>query len=132
MSPKISAKVHSISWDRSNNVLYVGITQVFAIWAVPFYKAEVSLVTVLHLEQRQESQSDTKWYISSQNDLYQMDQLVKFAAPLLAWTLPILQIFATFACVLMSYIFAPISWWEETQQLHFRREEQPPVWDEAK
>lgn len=154
LSPKISLKVHSISWDRSNNVLYVGITQVFAIWAFPTHRSEVSLVTVLKVEKvfvaapAVSSSGDDgqllidavadgktilvkpieKWYIKSQNDLYQTDQFMKFAVPQIAWIFPLCQYFATLVCVICSYLFAPVTWWEEHRQMTFQRKETPPKW----
>lgn len=129
--------------------MYVGITQVFAIWAIPFHQAEVSLVTVLHLVQQQNqlglSVSDDasslvnvnldaagKWYIKSQNDLYQTDQFIKFVLPWFAFILPLWQYFATFVCVICSYVFEPITWWEESKQTQFERKKLPPTWNDAK
>ena len=133
MSPRVSAKVHSVSFDRTNNILYVGISQVFAIWAVPIHRADVSLVTVLHLVQEIEPASGKgKWYIQSQNDLYQTDQFIRFALPHFAWVFVLWQYFATLVCVVASYIFAPVTWWEETQQVQFTRDERPPVWNDGK
>ncbi|TKX20401.1 hypothetical protein C1H76_7211 [Elsinoe australis] len=160
MSPKISMKVHSVAFDRSNNVLYVGITQVFAIWLVPFHRSEVSLVTVLHLEHRNDrlglavgagtgaesgessvvnldldasgAGAGGKWYITSQNDLYQTDQFMRFLVPQLAWMVEVWQVIATWVCVVCSYLFEPVTWWEETQQTKFQRVERPPAWNDGK
>lgn len=121
--------MQSVSFDKANNVLYVGITQVFAIWAIPTHRAEVSLVTVLHL---QGGEDDGKWYISSQNDLYQTDQFIKFVLPWFSWIVPFWQLFATLVCVVCSYLFAPVTWLEDTQQTRFTRVEVPPVWNDAK
>jgi len=145
LSPKISAKVHSVSFDEKNNVLYVGLTQVFAIWAIPTHRSEVSLVTVLHLVQGPEKdvtvldstgiptgQAKNKWYIQSQNDLYQTDQFIKFVLPWLAWLVPLQQWIATLVCIFFSYVFEPLTWWEENKQAHFVRPELPPVWDDGK
>ena len=156
LSPKISVKIQSVSFDEKHNVLYVGLTQVFSIWAIPTHRAEVSLVTVLHLvrdtpdnpahrraldqgdgsdglQERTKGKAEGgKWYISSQNDLYQTDQWIKFVLPWLAWIVPLWQLVATLVCVAASYAFAPVTWWEETRQRQFRRVEMPPLWDDAK
>ena len=153
--------MHSVSWDRHNDVLYVGITQVFSIWAIPTHRAEVSLVTVLHLVRgrgdvlvdededegapilderglltpaalRARPRESAKWYIQSQNDLYQTDQFVKFFMPHLAWIVPLWQYFATLVCIVASYVFAPVTWWEETRQTQFTRIEKPPAWNDGK
>lgn len=89
-------------------------------------------MTVLHLEQQKNARGDEKWYISSQNDLYQTDQFVKFVLPWLSWIVPLWQLFATLVCVVCSYLFAPISWLEETQQRSYQRVEAPPAWNDGK
>jgi len=138
LSPKIALTVHSTSFDEANNILYVGITQDFRIWAIPFHRAEVSLVTVLHLEYIETFEKDKgttgKWYISSQNDLYQTDQFVKFVAPhfgpsiVMAW-----QMFATFVCVICSYLFLPVIWWEERNLKTFKRVDARAInWNDGK
>ena len=135
LSPQISVKVHSVAWDESNSVLYVGISQVFAIWFYPFHQANARLVTVLRLVQHQNrlgSDTGGKWYIKSQNDLYQTDQFLKFPLPLLGPLVMIWQYFATLVCIVCSYIFEPVSWWEESKQKQFERKEIPPVWNAAK
>ncbi|KAF4551953.1 Hypothetical protein D9617_11g008000 [Elsinoe fawcettii] len=172
MSPRISIQVHSVAFDEPKRVLYVGISQVFAIWLVPFHRAKVSLVTVLHLERREGEvlggssasmsaqgrgarqaegtreegegegsmvhldldagrEGKAKWYISSQNDLYQTDQFLRFVVPQLAWVMELWQLVATWVCVLCSYLFEPVTWWEETRQRDFKRKEEPPVWNDG-
>ena len=54
-----------------------------------------------------------KYYIASQNDLYQVDQFTKFVAPggfvfVFFW-----QIVATLVCLFAAVVFWPISWIEE-------------------
>lgn len=130
LSPKISMTVHSKTFDTSNMVMYVGITQVFKIWAIPFHHSEVSLVTVLHLEQGR----DRRYYISSQNDLYQTDQWPRFLpfVRLFAWMIPLVQLFATLVCVVSSYAFAPVTWLEQNVQRNMAFRELPPKWDDAR
>lgn len=134
MSPRISAKVHSVSYDEKNLVLYVGLTQVFAIWAIPTHRSEVSLVTVLHLTRQKDLEDDgkLKYYISSQNDLYQSDQFIKFILPWISIIVPIWQFLATIFCVIGSYLFTPVTWWEEHFQDQFTRPERPPKWSDAR
>lgn len=141
-----------MSFDAANGVLYVGITQVFAIWAIPTHRSEVSLVTVLHLTRQVVPPSveyptsevmkigdgdgrdggKGKYYITSQNDLYQTDQWIKFVLPWIAVVVPLWQIFATLVCVLMSYLFYPVTWYEENYQENFTRSETPPDWNDGK
>jgi hypothetical protein len=78
--------------------------QVFHIFIIPFYKAPVSLVTVLKLERRNE-----KYYIASQEDLYQTDELVKFVMP---WggalLVQVWQLVATLMCALGVWFLWPL------------------------
>jgi len=157
MSPRISAKVTSVCFDERNQVLYVGLSQVFAIWAVPTHRSEVSLVTVLHLtkeythphegrraiedddaddddgeEEKKKKDGTVKYYITSQNDLYQTDQFVKFFMPWLWLVVPLWQLSATFVCVVLSYLFYPVTWLEEHFQEQFVRSERPPKWNDGR
>lgn len=150
LSPQVSLKVHSVSWDKINDVMYVGITQNFAIWFIPFHQSDVSLVTVLRLVQQQnrlgaptnentystlanlDMNGGGKWYIKSQNDLYQTDQFIKFVLPPFAFILVFWQYFATLVCIICSYVFEPVSWWEESKQTQFTRPKQAPAWNDAK
>ena len=128
MSPKIELEVNGIgkykvstlrevilngpfrktAYDEKNLTLYVNISQVFSIWAIPTHRSAVTLTTVLKLEQ---NSSDKKYYIASQNDLYQTDQFIRFVFPwggahlVLAW-----QFIATLFCVLGALLFAPFTW----------------------
>lgn len=137
-------------------ILYVSIHQTFKMWLVPFYKAQASLVTVLHLTQDPEHQrhrgrqtqlqdveqkenepskfgqakqkkcadaSDgsnsrgigKKYYIQSQNDLYQTSEWIKFVVPfgvgvtlLMVW-----QFLSTILCTIGAIVGWPITWLEE-------------------
>ncbi|TKA65110.1 hypothetical protein B0A49_08705, partial [Cryomyces minteri] len=73
MSPRIDMKIHSIAFDQRNLLLYVTLSQVFRIWVFPFYRADVTLTTVLQLTYDKSSQ---RYFIASQNDLYQVDQFI--------------------------------------------------------
>jgi hypothetical protein len=88
----------------------VGISQVFKIWFVPTHRSDVSLVTVLQLVRDESDKSNKKYYIRSQNDLYQTDQFIKFVFPWGGEHLVLLWHFiATFFCVLAALIFAPFT-----------------------
>ncbi|KXX74128.1 hypothetical protein MMYC01_208953 [Madurella mycetomatis] len=50
LSPKIELDIESCVFDQRTNLLYVKISQVFSIWLIPFHRAPVSFVTVLHLD----------------------------------------------------------------------------------
>ncbi|RAR09096.1 bli-3 protein [Stemphylium lycopersici] len=110
MSPRIDLTVQSVAFDEANLTLYVTIFQIFRIWAVPFYYAPVRLTTVLSLRH---SPSMGKYYIEKQDDLYQVDQWIRFVAPggwMLVW---LWQAWATFFCVLGMWLLWPVTWIEE-------------------
>ncbi|KAF2012129.1 hypothetical protein BU24DRAFT_425965 [Aaosphaeria arxii CBS 175.79] len=110
MSPRIDISVESVAFDEPNLKLYVTIFQVFRIWIIPFYSAPVRLVTVLNLKR---NRGDGKLYIDGQNDLYQVDQFVKFVAPG-GWALVWLwQFWATAFCLLGALVLWPVSAAEE-------------------
>lgn len=163
LSPRIEIAVESVGFDEENLILYVGIRQVFRIWAVPlpgwvYSGADVRLVTVLRLvreeglegfddDNEEEKKRDGslrevndgangekgdetarrkskrggaggkggKLRIQSQNDLYQVNEFVKFVSVfgvlsvgVYAW-----QLLATLLCVLGAGLGYPISWMEE-------------------
>jgi hypothetical protein len=88
----------------------VRIFQIFRIWLVPFYYAPVNFTTVLVLKH---NRSDGKYYIQSQDDLYQIEEWVKFLVPgswvlVLAW-----QFLATVFCWMGTVALAPVTWVEE-------------------
>jgi hypothetical protein len=112
-------------------LLYVTLHQVFSIQFFPFHKSHVSLTTVLHLTKRQtfppeimsheakaSQQTDgrSKYYITSQNDLYQTSEFVKFVLPwfglgtigVMLW-----QFTATLFCIVGAVLGWPITWLEE-------------------
>ena len=107
---KSGADARISAFDSQNLLLYVHISQTFRIWKIPFYYAPVSLVTVLQLNH---NKADGKYYIESQNDLYQVDQFIKFVFPggwLLVW---LWQFWATAFCLLGAVALWPVSFVEE-------------------
>ncbi|KAK7180930.1 hypothetical protein DPSP01_000602 [Paraphaeosphaeria sporulosa] len=126
LSPKIELTVNSVAYDERNLILYVNITQVFGIWMVPFHRARVNLTTVLELKQNRD---DNKYYIQSQNDLYQTDEFVKFVIPpswIFVW---LWQFWATFFCFLGAVALWPISYaeqwaWDEGESRKDRKREE--------
>lgn len=136
MSPRIDLTVEGVAYDEKNLILYVNISQVFRIWAIPFYNAPVSLVTVLKLARqpplpphpsystpinpndRNGSLSKSEkplYYIQSQNDLYQVNQFFKFFSQfgILSGLLFLLQFVSTAICILGATVFWPVSWVEQ-------------------
>lgn len=153
MSPRISAKVTSVCFDEQNMVLYVGMSQVFAIWAIPTHRSEVSLVTVLHLTRdppstqlsiehgasrkengalKKKTDGGGKYYITSQNDLYQTDQWIRFVLPWVWFVIPLWQFVATLFCVVGSYLLYPVTWIGENVLENHRRPEVPPKWNDGR
>lgn len=89
------------------------VAQVFRIWIFPFYAAPVSLVTVLKLAQDKQTQ---RYFIKSQNDLYQTNEWVRFVwfgGFVFVW---LFQVVAAAMCVLGAVVLSPISWLEERMQ----------------
>lgn len=135
MNPFTYCRSHQLSavFDQRTGLLYVSIRQVFALWFVPFYKAPVRLVTVLHLKQRASwdssetvgrgsvtegrepaalaglGQERAKYYIASQDDLYQLNDCLQFAMPALGpLILGFWQLFNTILCIFGSVLLFPI------------------------
>jgi hypothetical protein len=98
------------AYDETNLILYVQIFQIFRIWLVPFYYAPVQLTTVIQLQQ---NRINKKYYIRSQNDLYQVDQWIRFLVPG-GWALIYLwHAWATFFCLIGTWALLPVTWVEE-------------------
>lgn len=122
---------YSAAFDKQAMLLYVTLHQVFSIQFLPFHKSHVSLTTVLHLTKLQTFPTETsshevkasqridgcsRYYITSQNDLYQTSEFVKFVLPwfglgtigVMLW-----QFTATFFCIVGAVLGWPITWLEE-------------------
>ena len=129
LSPRIELDVQSVAFDAQSLLLYVSIHQIFRIQLVLFYRADVRLTTLLELthdplglertpaqlEREVSKEERQKYYIRSQEDLYQTSECVKFVLPWgIGWVAVVLWGFiATIACVLGSVVLAPITWFEE-------------------
>ncbi|MCJ1381419.1 hypothetical protein MMC17_004529 [Xylographa soralifera] len=116
MSPRIDIAVDSVAYDAQALRLYVSLHQVFRIWAIPGMRAPVQLVTVLQLVAAPKSRAHAPRYlIAAQNDLYQVDEFVKFFSLLrVVWLLVLgWQFVATGLCVLGAGLLSPVSWVEE-------------------
>jgi hypothetical protein len=99
-----------LEFNQKSSILFVDIRQIFSLFFVPFYKADVHLTTKLQLVH---SANDGKYYIQSQEDLYQLNELVKFFWPGGAIIIWLLQVFATGMCILGALVLAPITWVEQ-------------------
>lgn len=88
------------------------MSQVFRIWLLPWYKAPVTLVAVLQLVRDEPS---GRYYVRSQNDLYQVDQWVRFIPGLFggAVVVWVCQFLATFVCLVGAVVLWPVTWVEE-------------------
>jgi hypothetical protein len=125
-----------LAFDEKNLTLFVSISQTFRIVYIPFYSAPVSLTTVLTLTttpppsppsppthentitldsagvpHSHELLGGKKYWIKSQNDLYQTSEFVKFVVPFgIGYTLVLMwHFFATFACVVGAIVGWPVS-----------------------
>jgi hypothetical protein len=136
MSPRIELDVKSIAFDEEHLKLYVTISQIFSVFLVPFYSAPVTLTTVLTLTTNPneyrghydfsdpskgkdsttaDKNTNTKYWISAQEDLYQTTEFVKFFLPfgIGAFLVFFWHLFATVGCVLGALFLWPISWAEQ-------------------
>lgn len=110
-----SADICLPAYNEEARVVYVDMSQVFAAWFVPFYKAHVHFVVVLNLVPEEPDTSyrreglqysdvtaerKARWLISKQEDHYQLNDTVNFLLPGLG---PLLvkagQDLATLACL---------------------------------
>ncbi len=124
-----------LAFDRRTNSLYATIRQTFTVWIVPFslWQANVQLVCLLNLahlpvdENKQPllSQGDSshtngdknittsperRYFIRGQQDHYQLNDILKFIAPLGASTLYyLLQLFATFLSAVGVALLWPVT-----------------------
>ena len=95
-------------------MLYLNITQVFKVWFIPFYAATVNLTTVLQLIQgsrtRRTVPESDKYYIQSQEDLYQVDEFVKFFLPFHIGTTIVAfwHWIATWCCIIGAIVLGPV------------------------
>jgi hypothetical protein len=65
-------------YDQKSDLLYVSISQIFSIWFIPFYHANIDLVTVLKLRR---NPKNGKYYIKDQHHLYQIDDVARLVLP---------------------------------------------------
>ncbi|KAH8809311.1 hypothetical protein F5884DRAFT_401389 [Xylogone sp. PMI_703] len=104
LSPKIVLDVECSGFDETCPILFVNIHQIFSIWFVPFYKSDVHLTTILHLKR---SEEDGRWYIKTQEDLYQTSEVVKFFWPGGTVVMYLFQLCATLLCILGALVMKP-------------------------
>ena len=111
---------NALAYDPKTLRLYVTIHQVFRIWIVPFFSAPVTLTTILQLVEEpyptpHHPNKRSRYFIQSQNDLYQANEWMKFISPfgILSLLLLTWQLVATGMCVLGAFILWPISWVEQ-------------------
>jgi hypothetical protein len=126
LSPVIKLNVHSVAFDKTNNILYVSITQTFRIFAlIPLgYKANVGLVTKLRLSHVETG----KYYIQEQEDLYQTTEFTKFLWGGIFLVVIAFQYFSLVACILLSYVGLPVSLIEERLQIGDLKAERSDDW----
>ena len=126
----------AVNRDEDGGIVYVGVRQKFGIWYIPYYgRADVRLVAVLHLEKRtmppegthrvaltngyddegEPSRLKPLYYVKSQQDLYQLNEFVKFVDMFGVFGMFAIigQLIAALSCALLALIFWPISWLEE-------------------
>ena len=94
--------------------------QLFRIWVIPFASASVTLTTLLQLVEEpyptpHQPDKRSRYFIQSQNDLYQVNEWIKFASPfgILGLAVMTWQLIATALCVLGAVVMWPVSWVEQ-------------------
>ena len=97
-------------YDQKQRILYISLSQIFSLFFVPFYAPKVNLVTVLHLSH---SAENNKYYIDSQQDLYQVNEFIKFCWPGGATLTLLWQWINTFLSILGAFVLAPMTWYQE-------------------
>ncbi|KAL7902950.1 hypothetical protein HDV63DRAFT_362704 [Trichoderma sp. SZMC 28014] len=146
LSPRIDLTVDSAVYDQRNSTLFVSIRQTFSIWFIPFHKSSVKLVSVLQLAQRSSSepgqlpakngtdgrsssalsgpgQERLRYYITSQEDLYQTNDFVAFVLPYFGPLLVFLwQLYSTGLSVIGSLLFLPVYYFLNGSGVKARRE----------
>lgn len=110
MPTSSAALLTSPEFNQKSSLLFVEIHQIFSLFFVPFYKSDVHLTTKLGLVH---SEDDGKYYVKSQEDLYQLNEVVKFFWPGGAMIIWFWQIFATAMCILGALMLAPFVWTEQ-------------------
>nr|OQO29929.1 hypothetical protein B0A51_02925 [Rachicladosporium sp. CCFEE 5018] len=112
LSPKIELEIHSVAFDAKSLVLFVSLTQLFTPFLAPIFANRVDLDVKLTLIQHRHT---GKYYITSQTDLYTVDQWIRFLIPWGIGTAVVwfLQFLATIGCVLGAWLGAPITWARE-------------------
>jgi hypothetical protein len=104
----------ALAEEKRIRVAYATVRQSFGIWIIPFYRADVRLVVRLSLDYDEDAK---RYFITGQEDCYPLDETMRFLWFGL-WRLVVLwQIIAVFMCILLSWIGAPVSWWEESEQV---------------
>ncbi|KAL7791566.1 hypothetical protein V8C37DRAFT_382113 [Trichoderma ceciliae] len=146
LSPRISLTVDSSVFDQRNRTLYVSIRQTFSIWFIPFHSCSVKLLSVLQLTQGSSSeagqmaakylpdgrsssalagpgQERLRYYIASQEDLYQTNDFVAFVVPYLGPLLVYLwQLYSTGVSVIASLLFLPVYYFMNGSHAKARRQ----------
>ncbi|KAF1809434.1 hypothetical protein P152DRAFT_476563 [Eremomyces bilateralis CBS 781.70] len=112
LSPRIDLSIQSVGYDAPNLRLYVTVHQIFRLWFVPFYKAPVTLVTVLDL-----AKVEKKYRIQQQEDLYQTDKFISFVPLFPGGSLVVMacQYFAALFCVVGAMVLRPFTWLAENR-----------------
>ncbi|RMZ87043.1 hypothetical protein DV736_g5731, partial [Chaetothyriales sp. CBS 134916] len=124
MTPKVDITSYSIGYDKENLVLYVTSQQYFKIWFLPAITPRLLSILILTQDVDDDfnaiadgpttnSTSVTgkkKYYIKSQKDMYEPNELVRYFTPYALGTtlVTLVQIWATIFCVIGSTLGFPI------------------------
>ncbi|KAL5691622.1 hypothetical protein EMGR_006778 [Emarellia grisea] len=127
-SKEENRKMENPAYDESHLTLYITMSQIFSIWVVPFHVSPVRLTTVINLTTDSGVQkpsmvngNHTLYYITKQEDLYQVSEWIKFLVPHVGHLFVLaFQSFATLFCLLGVVILYPIMWLEERRVIPYK------------
>ncbi|KAK0388960.1 hypothetical protein NLU13_2537 [Sarocladium strictum] len=126
LNPHIDLKVESSEFDEKSGLLYVSLRQTFSLWFIPLYKAPARLVSVLQLTQcnvnehlaqhdpseplhPEKTRPRLRYFIASQEDLYLVNDSLRFLLPGLGPALFFMwQLYTAWLCVVGSVILLPL------------------------
>ncbi|RKF55005.1 hypothetical protein GcM3_205023 [Golovinomyces cichoracearum] len=99
-----------IGYNQKTSTLYCELNQAFIRITLPFYRGNAHLTTKLLLHH---SEKDDKYYIKTQEDLYQSNEIASYFIPGSSTLVYLLQIFASLLCIVGAIVLAPITWLEQ-------------------
>ncbi|KAI0327482.1 hypothetical protein GY45DRAFT_1327600 [Cubamyces sp. BRFM 1775] len=113
LSPVLSVRANSVTYDEEKNSVYLDVTQTFHIRWSPLSPAPARLLVHLTLrpEPSPEDPSKTIYLITSQEDFYHPDDLTALLMPPLVPLVRGALYAATLACKVNATVFGALGYW---------------------